>query len=274
MMDERIQLPQSSETPIQLRSGPNLQYRYGYARSSECREADEPGQDYLTFVESEESLSFVLCDGVSQSYYGDFAAKFVGDRLLEWLLDGEAYATETPSEWQRRLNRYMCEVAADAEERLKVREVSPDMHEWLRDVLAEKKKRGSATMYCGGRIDFPGTQFPDGRLLLAWQGDIRCRIWREREELTQDLLGNKFRTDQQWNSVVGPIGGMPHLIYSSLLQGGTKGELLLYSDGFQALDRYPSVSDMPIQELFSNEAGHPSSDDISFLQAIWDYTPR
>ncbi|XID94307.1 hypothetical protein ACF3MZ_07230 [Paenibacillaceae bacterium WGS1546] len=271
-MERRYALSQTSDTSVRERSSSTCPYRYGYFRSSECREAGEPGQDYLTIAERDNSLSFVLCDGISQSYYGEFAAKFVGDRLLDWLSSVEAHPADPMLEWQRELDRYMRELTVEAGVRLQDHLVPPDIQGWLRDVLTEKKKRGSATMYCGGRIDFPGKPYPDGRLLLAWQGDIRCRIWRDREERTEELFGDRFHTRHQWNSVAGPVGGMPNLFCSSLLQGGNTGELLVYSDGFQALDRFPFLSDLPLAELMANEASRPSSDDICFYQVNWNFT--
>jgi hypothetical protein len=272
MRNKNIRLPQSADTDVQQVARSTRHYRYGYSRSSDCRRWGEPGQDYLTLAERESSLSFVLCDGVSQSYEGGFAARFVGDRLLDWLLSFGETAALQPGDGQRLLNQFMKELTKEASQCLQEQAISPSIQGLLREALSLKKEQGSATMYCGGRIDYPGTQHPNGRLLLVWQGDIRCRIWRDRNETTAELPGDLLSVRGQWNSVAGPVGGMSFWYCTELLLKQRKGELLLYTDGFQALDRYPRVTGELLSELLASETEHPSSDDISFLQVTWDFT--
>lgn len=275
MCRRRVQLPQAVETPIQASIRSGWAYHYGYSRSAESREAGDPGQDYLTFEERAECLLFALCDGVSQSYYGDLAAKFVGDRLLDWLaVEGEADAEISGLDRQAHLDQYMRRMTATAGEIVRKHVIPPGIQGMLRDVLLEKRERGSATMYCGGRIDLPRESLPEGRLLLVWQGDIRCRVWSGDVEETSERLGSRFHTTQQWNSVTGPVGGMPHVYESRLLQGGAGGELLLYTDGLGILDSYPRVSAHQLSECSDNEAMRPSSDDISYLQVNWQFKQR
>ena len=72
--------------PTTLSLGP-FRIRYTYFRSSETRAHDEIGQDYLIFKLDPDKLVFCLCDGVSQSFYGDLAARYLGDHIIDWLWD-------------------------------------------------------------------------------------------------------------------------------------------------------------------------------------------
>src|SRR5688500_8353015 len=92
MMDEKPAtdnptiVAQGRETAVQVVRGRTFSYRYAYARSADSRAANDPGQDYLTFQEEGNSFAFVLCDGVSQSFYGEIAARVLGDGLVAWLM--------------------------------------------------------------------------------------------------------------------------------------------------------------------------------------------
>src|SRR5690349_14118824 len=85
MADTTLRLPQLSETAPQLHERPRFSYRFLYYRSAEGQEHTEAGQDYLAIREHGHRLAFALCDGVGQSFYGDVAARHLGDALLDWL---------------------------------------------------------------------------------------------------------------------------------------------------------------------------------------------
>lgn len=256
---------------MQQASRPGWACRYGYVRSMECRQAGESGQDYLALDIGDQGLSFVLCDGISQSYYGELAARMVGDRLLDWLAEAGEAARDEPEALRRHWDACSRELAASASQTIREHEISTDIQGMLREVLLDKKRLGSATVYCGGRIDFPCDAFPGGRLLLVWQGDIRCRIWNGTSEVTWSRLGNRFHTREQWNSIAGPTGGIPHLFMDRLLHGARRGELLIYTDGLKVLDSHNPVTGQALAQAVASASGQPASDDISYLQVQWDY---
>src|SRR5215210_3778356 len=80
-----LQVAQDRETPVQTGSMSAFSWRYAYARSADTRTAGDPGQDYLTFRYDDTTFAFALCDGVSQSFFGDLSARLLGDALLEWV---------------------------------------------------------------------------------------------------------------------------------------------------------------------------------------------
>ncbi|MDQ0885092.1 hypothetical protein QFZ81_000180 [Paenibacillus sp. V4I9] len=267
-MNKRIEISQQTETEVQQVIHSFWDYQYGYSRSAETREAGDSGQDYLSFLEEEGSLLFVICDGVSMSYFGDFAAKFLGDHLIDWLINinEDDQSEET---LQQILNQYLKEIAVRATESLKGHQIPPHIKGMLREVLAAKKEHGSGAIYGCGRIDLPSKKFPEGRILLAWQGDVRLRLWTDHTEWTTKL-GDRFYTHHQWNSTCGPVGGMPHVFCETLRDWGSQGSILLYSDGLKALNNLERISGKQLQLTLTKEGQNPSSDDMSVFHVRWD----
>ena len=80
-----IQLDQHGETPLNNLATPFGVIRYLYSRSADSVAQETSGQDYLAFRYDEERVTFALCDGVGQSFMGELAARFLGERLVDWL---------------------------------------------------------------------------------------------------------------------------------------------------------------------------------------------
>ena len=277
-MKHHIELPQSSDTPVSSVAGDGWQCHYGYARCAEARATDEPGQDYVALRVYDSGLLFVVCDGVSQSYYGDFAARFAGNRVLDWLSSLQ-YAELEPDipRLQHELNGYLLDATHTATEQLDGYALHADVNGLLREVLLDKKRQVSSAMYVGGRLDFPGERHPAGRLVLVWQGDMRVRLWmgdRERgllREVPEATFGGSFHTRERWNSVSGPVGGMPNVYSSGVIRedGEGNGTLLVYSDGLAALDSLLQPPDGQLVRYMSEQAADPDSDDMSVVQINW-----
>lgn len=270
-MGRSIYLPQDSDAAVNRLVGHAWQCAYGYMRSAESRATGESGQDYLALREHDAGLLFVVCDGVGQSYYGDFAARFVGDRLLDWLSDAHGAHAERDEAWmQQELGRFLLHATEEATAQLERHEMHPGVHGLLRDVLLDKKKQGSSAMYVGGRLDFPDRRRPDGALLLVWQGDIRLRLWTGAQE-REAAFGGSFQTRHRWNSASGPVGGMPSVYSGSLPRGGDKEQstLLVYSDGLAALDNRRQPPGGQLGQYIAEQAADPACDDMSVVQIDW-----
>lgn len=267
MMDKRIQLPQESETELRgIGEGP-WYCRYGYSRSYESRQAGDSGQDYVAFEMNGRTVSFTVCDGISMSYFGELAAKFLGDALLGWLKNVNKACPEMDA-LQMELKCFLQKSAAMAARQFDGHQIPSHIKGMLREVLASKKQRGSGTVYACGRIDLPQSAFPEGRLLLAWQGDIRVRLWDGQDE-RKDILGDRFQTRNQWNSTAGPVGEGPHLYCGSLTDWSPAGSVLMYSDGLKALDQIGGLTEQIIRDNMQHEANNPSSDDMSLFHVRW-----
>jgi len=76
MTDETfITLSQERETQVTAQQRRAFGYRYAYSRSADSRVHQDQGEDYLAIHENSRRLVFALCDGVSQSFYGNLAAR-------------------------------------------------------------------------------------------------------------------------------------------------------------------------------------------------------
>lgn len=267
-MKKPIRLPQEMDTDIQSVSDSIWQYQYAYYRSMESREVNDLGQDYVTYLADEDCMSFVICDGVSLSYFGDLAARILGDQLLSWLYSQEQIEIDTRS-IQSDLETYLVEITNAATRQLDTHKIPDYIQGILREVLLDKKEHGSDSIYGAARIDLPCSVYPKGRILIVWQGDIRIRLWSHNEERTEEL-GNQLASSHRWNSKVGPVGSLPHVYCSDLISFGTKGRLILYSDGLKDLDCLINPDIDEIKSALNISIQDPSSDDMSFFNIDWD----
>jgi len=265
-----IQIDQRVETFASMQCG-MFRVQYAYARSAESRTADEIGQDYVAFIERGDSLSFCICDGVGQSYYGDLAARLAGDELARWLSQLKTSDQLVASELNRRLVTFMSELCSPASKVVEQHTIPVQVPALLRDVLMEKRVRGSETMFIGGRFDSPSRELPHGRLLLAWMGDMRLRLWKGKEECTSEL-GHQLSMEERWSTKRGLLGGEPHVFVSGLA-GKSYTRITAYSDGLAVIDDCKAPpSAMEVQHAINRSAAQPTSDDVAYLDVCWDAT--
>jgi hypothetical protein len=265
------QLPQDCETlPLRARRG-RFGWRYAYARAADTAATGECGQDYLAWRVGERTFAFALCDGVGQSFFGELAARFLGDALVTWLW--ESLPVMLPAAViSATLTTHLRQLTVPASALVEVWPLSAAAPSLLRDVLEQKRARGSESTFVGGRLDLPSPDAPAGRLVLAWLGDSRLRLWAPDGERTADL-GETFLTRQRWSTQRGPIDGQPHVFVAPLVADGCLclSRLLAYSDGLAALDEFPGPpSDDALRDLISQAHGSIASDDIAFLD-VWPW---
>ncbi|GIO66954.1 hypothetical protein NYE48_10075 [Paenibacillus sp. FSL M7-1455] len=251
---------QSSEQRLSTYRG-RFVCRYAYGRAMESLVQGEKGQDFVGVHIDGDVCNFVLCDGVSMSYRGDFAARFLGHTLLEWL--GKT------REWSSAgFAGFMREITVAASAQLKQLIPPSETPSLLREVLEDKQRLGSQTMYICGRIELPTSKRKQGRIWMAWQGDSRLRFWRHETEISEHFRGT-MQTNERWSTLTGPVGGQPH-VYQTRLEYGMPMRLQLYTDGLDDLDpiREP-LPDEQIQVLL--EARHTGGlqDDAAFLELKW-----
>jgi hypothetical protein len=265
---DKLQLPQDRETPVQALSRKGFAYRYAYARSAESRDAHQPGQDYLVLCEDDQRLVFALCDGVGESFYGDLAASFLGDRLAEWLWN-EVNLQDGQDTLRALLRRKLLEWTGPASELVASQALPPGIPALQHEALENKRALGSQSTFVCGRLDLPSSARPAGGVFFAWLGDSRLRIWSADRERTQEL-GDTFDAAQRWSTSRGAIGGEPHVFAAPLLeQGRALAGFMVYSDGLAALDRVAQpLLDQPLQELIDDSQEAATSDDASFLE-VW-----
>ncbi|SFF06594.1 hypothetical protein SAMN05428981_11416 [Bacillus sp. OV194] len=258
---------QKKETPVSSVYRDPFSIRYGYARSSETQEADDSGQDFLAFEVKDRSLVFAVCDGVSLSFCGDLAARFLSGKLIQWL--GELPADEYRDEAgvKEKLASYLTELTVEGTETIRKHRLPNFMPPILREVLEEKRTKGSETMFICGRIDMADEMTSQAGMFLASSGDIRLRVWNSSGEVTSD---GKMQpeTKKRWSTKDGLIGGDIHTVTGQSF--GEVRRIAVYSDGFSAIDglkQLPSTDQLQI--LVKKSLQSPLSDDLSFLDIAW-----
>lgn len=270
----KLNIPQSQETPLQTESD-EFSIRYAYTRAFETKQVNDPGQDYLAAAVNAKSVCFTICDGVSLSYFGELASRFLGEALLEWVVSATYQTTDDLGRIRADLEGYLQCLVEQGSAEVNNHQVPATITGMLREVLEEKKKLGSETTFVCGRVDLPGETYPNGRLLLAWMGDSRIRLWGDKDELTM-VLGDTMKTNQRWSTRVGIVGGLPH-IYVSKLNAISKPltGVTVYTDGLEKLDTCTCIpADQELRRLMDSISKAISSDDLTLLDVSWSLQQR
>jgi hypothetical protein len=258
-----LRVPQERETSTTEVQRERFVYRYAYGRSADSKQANLPGQDYIAVREDGRRLAFALCDGVSQSFFGDVAARVLGDALVDWLWErlaggaaGALDAAALQTGLLARLRDLVAVVSAQVAS-LALPETLPPV---VRDVLEQKRRLGSETTCAAGALDT--TTAGGGHLALAWLGDSRLRLWGPTGETTASL-GGAFLTGERWSSRRGPVGDL-HVAVRPLAEVTS---LAGYSDGLATLDQHASLAfdNAALDALIAAASASPASDDVSFL---------
>ncbi len=173
---------------------------YVSARARDTLAANAPNQDFVAFRYDSDKIVFAVCDGVSQSFYGDLAARLLGTRLVSWLwacdLDGQSTTS-----FLAELNAALRHWTADATARVQAKAIRADLPEMQRVALERKRLNGSESMFVAGLIDRT-----HDRIVLCWLGDSRLRLWTEQGQPIE-LPNVGWETRQRWSSRIGPKNG-------------------------------------------------------------------
>jgi len=274
-MDNDFQVSQEEDTFPKNINLEHYAYRYAYVRSTDSRNFADPGQDYLTFTPQENTFTFALCDGVSQSFFGNIGAKLLGDGLLSWLSSNNV--EHEHGRLQASLSNFLVNYAKETVQIVEKYSLPEKVPSMLRDVLEKKREHGSESTFVCGRIDFPSRTLSRGRVLFAWMGDSRLRFWRNDQECSQELDG-EFITSQRFSTKKGPVGGDPNVFIADL--GSTENDnritkVLAYSDGITSIDGYKDyISQKMLFDLLISAMESPTSDDISLIEIFTDTSAR
>ena len=259
-----LQVPQDRETGIQKIAAGPFRLRYLYARSSDCRQSDDPGQDYVALRQDGRRLAFALCDGVSQSFYGDLAARFLGDALVQWL-----WHHLPPGEFRREyiqqpLHQYLLALTDEATREVRQALIPEDAPLLLRDALEQKRAIGSEATFVCGVVEMPGPNLPGGRVMLAWLGDAELQLWGQERDRTREL-GAEWVEARRWSTKVGPKGGLVGVFVGPLEDVQ---RVLAYSDGIGSLRERlgHGIGDSELAREVERLGEMPTSDDVSFLE--------
>ena len=255
--DTIVRVSQEQDTPVIAEQRRVYGYRYAYNRSADSQAHHDKGQDYLTFHENGKRLVFALCDGVSQSFYGDLAAYLLGDALVYWLWKRTPAKPET---LQKDLEEFLDSLVEPASKQVETYPIPSDLAPMIYQVLEQKRAVGSESTFVAGLFDFAA-----GQLFLAWMGDSRLRLWGKDGEIT-GRLGDAFHTQERWSTRRGRIGDL-HTLSMPL---GELRYLIAYSDGLAKLDKVMArhFRDASIDSIIEDALLQPESDDTSFFE-VW-----
>ena len=255
--------PQYMETPAVYGEFGTFHYRYAYSRSIDSLKNNENGQDFLSILTDGSRFVFALCDGVSQSFYGDLAARLLGGQLIEFFK--HVRISENPEKIKVDLSSSLNRLTDTATQQVQDYTIPAGLAPMLVSVLEKKKQMGSESTFVAGVLDAKS-----GIACFAWMGDSRLRLWNDETEVTH-LLGESFHTNERWSTRKGAVGDV-HVI---TLPSSAFNHLITYSDGFSYLDKAftQEVAVHPwshhiINQFMSDASRRPSSDDISFLE-VW-----
>jgi hypothetical protein len=263
----RIELPQDEDIYLRSHTSGAFALRYASVRSGESRDSDQPGQDFVSFAAGEGYLTFAVCDGVGQSFYGDLAARFLGRHLLGWL-DDDGESLPDIERLAEELTAFLEALTNEATREVASVVISPDLPELLREVLEEKREWGSETTFVCGRIDLPRDDLPEGRLLLCWLGDSRLRLGK-RNTWGRQIVEVTDESPDRWSSARGLVKGTPRLTLQPLVPEGLTnvGNVLVYTDGLKLLDKHTiPLGGKDLDDLIVEASSSLQGDDASVLE--------
>ena len=201
-MSNKITIDQRTRCPIRILNLERYTFRYANDRAAESQRTDSKGQDYLAIRYNENTLGFVIADGVSQSFFGELASQFLGEHLLSYLMEfGERFVDGT-LDIQKSLETELNNMAFVATPIINGFQIPQELPGMLVSVLEQKRHMGSQATFTAGFVDITRK-----KLALAWMGDQRLRLWRNLQEITQEVLGNEtFQTAERWSTTTGMVG--------------------------------------------------------------------
>lgn len=261
-IDQRLEYPLSS-----LQTGP-FAIRCTYARSRETREGNDVGQDYITYQATNDGILFCVCDGVSQSFYGNLAAKYLGDSLLKWMLQSDGFHSADSEAIQRKLSSNLQQLTAPATEMINRYEIPSHIGGLFREVLEEKRAKGSETTFVCGKITFAAGE-SKGRLTAAWLGDTMIRLLDHGNEISGGANG--FSQWNRWSTSRGVMGEGPSVLTMDVARdSGGPNCVQIFTDGLRGFSQWKrSPSDTELRRLMETSYSHAASDDVSFLEIGW-----
>lgn len=257
---ETLRTDQRRKTPVT--NGPKTApffFRFGLDRSRDTQKSNQPSQDCVSVQWTETRLSATLCDGVSQSFFGELAAAELSNKLSKFLLD--LPDESNPNHLYDIIRAFLNTLSSTFSQTVEEHSLEGVEPAFLKAVLEKKRYLGSEAVFCAVLLDKT-----TDHVLFVWAGDCRLRLWLQGEEVTSELLNTEsFITRERWSSSKGVIGNFHLALYpfSSL------DTIVSYSDGLAPMDDRPNIfqeTNVAIEQCISQTKPLASSDDVSFLQ--------
>ncbi len=259
-MPTLVTFPQRADTAARRIRLPGAVLTALYDRSRDSRKAAAAGQDFIAFTAVEGRIAFCVCDGVSQSFYGDLAARYLGENLAVWLIDLTPPADSAA--FSATLEAALAAWLPEAAEIVAHHPISANVLPMVRDALEKKRAIGSETMFVAGLIDLQG-----GHLYACWMGDMRLLLWDSTNQPIE-VPGAAWETRERWSMLHGPRNGSPHV---AIIPLGGIARITAHSDGVGPMGFVlREISPEALNHMARELADMPASDDISVLDIRLD----
>ena len=234
--------------------------------SRDAQQVGARSQDAIGLYNKNQTYIAVVSDGVSQSFFGDFAAWVLTEHLLSALSrfkPSDSFSdTQLWIQWGLNLSKRI-------NERYSTLKLPAELSPMMRRVLQEKRRLGSETMFAAIRLDLPTSTYPQGRLVLLYAGNVRLRLWGRNAGVFEASLDETRRWSTRWGFIRPPqLAEFPlRDEYGRWLWDG----VVIYTDGIPSLDKNkpPWSFDMAYESARSDWAS-PSSDDQSYVELRWN----
>lgn len=263
-MSNKITIDQRTRCPIRVLNLEGYTFRYANDRSAESQRTDSKGQDYLAIRYNENTLGFVIADGVSQSFFGELASQFLGEHLLSYLMEFGERFVDGSLDIQKSLETELNDMAFVATPIINGFQIPQELPGMLVSVLEQKRHMGSQATFTAGFVDITRK-----KLALAWMGDQRLRLWRNLQEITQEVLGNEtFQTAERWSTTTGMVGKL----HTKIIDDQKITRLMTYTDGLAILDKEMHLNPLShekLENLISKTSQMPQSDDVTIFELAW-----
>lgn len=258
-----VSLPQDTDTPPRQENTPLASLLLASRRSAEAIEDGLSNEDYVSYRYDNQRLALAVCDGVGQSFFGELAARFLGEKLIDWLWALPDDAGENADKQAERLFNNLHAWTEPATVLVKAHPLPKDKaHSLRRKALERKRDAGSACVFACARFDTSGGQIS---CLSFWLGNTQLRFWDARgQEL---LLATENVHEEQWSTARGPLNSdvVHHLALPSLADEGIR-RVTVHTDGVHALaDAVGGLTKTRLDKIMRELAEDPASDDVSLL---------
>lgn len=251
---------------------------YLYQRSSDSRTSGTPGQDFLAwnYDKHKDVLGFVICDGVGSSFFGNIAAKYLGNQLLNELIFDFGPALEEEYEIRQKSTQHNSEILSLIGEKIAgklnkwkeegnklvyAQELPSDLAPMVRTALEQQRQYGSEAVFLCGRINFVSR-----KIMLVWMGDSKVQIFRsDKSQIPDTMLGGRWVNSDRWSTQKGVKGSQVNVWIENFDQLNIT-RVIAFSDGLASVeDDIYKFSVVKIKEEVGSLLRSPKSDDISYI---------
>lgn len=228
-----------------------------------------PNQDYVrvVFASKGSALSFCVCDGVGGSFLGNFAARYLAERIADYLLTLPSVPRE-PRKTAVIVRKQLKTWAIEAQQELNQLGLPPALPALEREILEEQRNQyGSATVFFCGRVDYASGHSRSPQVLPAlfcWMGNVSARVFSTPGVYHQ--LGDEDNDRNRWSTHFGQQGILT--IRVSTLSRSEP--LIIHTDGLNALGhQLAQLDDHQLQKRIWQLLQMPANDDMTVLDLRW-----